>query len=69
MSLTETAYPFRRPILNVPFNHLRELSRFIQVLAVPPQPGKTTMAIQSMKYSGLPVHYGTADVPGLKDSC
>ena len=67
MSDTETAYPFRRPILNVLLNRLREPSRFIQVLTGPRQAGKTTMATQAMKYSGLPAHYATADVPGLRD--
>ena len=68
MSHTETTYPYRRPILNVLLNRLQEPSRFIQVLTGPRQAGKTTMATQAMKYSGLPSHYATADVPGLRDS-
>jgi len=58
---------YRRPILNLLLNRLREPRRFIQVLAGPRQTGKTTLARQAAAELQGPTHYASADEPALKD--
>lgn len=52
---------FKRPILTIILQRLREPRRFIQVLAGPRQVGKTTLAQQAMTELSLPSHYASAD--------
>lgn len=56
-----------RPIMDTIQKRLEEPRRFIQVLAGPRQVGKTTLANQAAKASGLAFHYATADDPGFND--
>jgi len=47
-------------------HRLSEPRRFIQVIAGPRQVGKTTLARDAAKDSGLPTHYASADEPTLR---
>jgi len=58
----------RQTIFDKLLKRLNEKRRFIQVLAGPRQVGKTTVARQVMKATGIPVHYASADEPTLRDS-
>jgi len=59
--------PFKRPLFSGLLKRVQEKRRFIQVLAGPRQVGKTTLARQVMKESGLPSQYVSADEPTLQD--
>ncbi len=61
------APPYARPLLAVVLKRVREPRRFLQVLAGPRQTGKTTLALQVIRSSGLAAHYSSADDPGLRD--
>jgi len=58
---------YKRSVLHVILRRLKEKRKFIQILAGPRQTGKTTLARQVMENIHMPVHYGTADDPAIKD--
>jgi predicted AAA+ superfamily ATPase len=58
---------FRRPAFQTVLARVREPRRFIQVLAGARQTGKTTLARQIVRASGVPSHYASADDPTLRD--
>ncbi len=58
---------FRRPAFHTVLARVRAPRRFIQVLAGPRQTGKTTIARQILRASGLPAHYASADEPTLQE--
>src|SRR3989338_2265903 len=47
---------------------IQDKRRFIQALAGPRQTGKTTLAHQAAKSTGIPHHYASADIPGIPDA-
>jgi predicted AAA+ superfamily ATPase len=57
---------FIRLIYNKLFSRLHEPRQFIQALLGPRQVGKTTLARQIISNLNWPVHYVSADEPGLK---
>lgn len=57
---------FARDMVAATARRLAEPRRFLQVLAGPRQVGKTTVARQVMERYGGPVHYASADAPGLE---
>lgn len=58
--------PYSRPQTQELVHRLREPRRFIQVVAGSRQVGKTTLAEQAAKQSGLPTRYASADEPTLR---
>lgn len=58
---------FKREAAAVLATRLGEDRRFIQVVAGPRQVGKTTMVRQVIVELAAPVHYASADDPGLRD--
>lgn len=62
-----TGPAYRRLVFDVVEGRLREPRRFMQVLWGPRQAGKTTLARQATEAAKLPVRFGSADDPGLRD--
>ena len=58
--------PYSRPQTQELVQRLRESRRFIQVVAGSRQVGKTTLAEQAARQSGLPTRYASADEPTLR---
>ena len=58
--------PYSRPQTQELVQRLREPRRFIQVVAGSRQVGKTTLAEQAARQSGLPTRYASADEPTLR---
>ena len=58
--------PYSRPQTQELVQRLREPRRFIQVAAGSRQVGKTTLAEQAARQSGLPTRYASADEPSLR---
>lgn len=58
--------PYFRPQTQELVHRLREPRRFIQVVAGARQVGKTTLAEQAARQSGLPTRYASADEPTLR---
>ena len=58
--------PYSRPQTRELVQRLREPRRFIQVIAGSRQVGKTTLAEQAARQSGLPTRYASADEPTLR---
>ena len=58
--------PYSRPQTQELVHRLREPWRFIQVVAGSRQVGKTTLADQAARQSGLPTRYASADEPTLR---
>ena len=58
--------PYSRPQTQELVQRLREPRRFIQVVAGSRQVGKTTLAEQAARQSGLPTRYASADEPSLR---
>jgi hypothetical protein len=58
---------FKRDAFYTLFRRIQEPRRFIQALAGPRQVGKTTTAHQIREAVDIPVHFGTADEPTLRD--
>ena len=58
--------PYSRPQTQELIQRLRESRRFIQVVAGSRQVGKTTLAEQAARQSGLPTRYASADEPTLR---
>ena len=58
--------PYFRPQTQELVQRLREPRRFIQVVAGSRQVGKTTLAEQAARQSGLPTRYASADEPSLR---
>ena len=59
---------YARPQAEELSRRLAEPRRFIQALVGARQVGKTTLADQAAKRSGLPTHYASADEPTLRDA-
>ena len=57
---------YSRPQTQELVHRLRESRRFIQVVAGSRQVGKTTLAEQAARQSGLPTRYASADEPSLR---
>ena len=57
---------YSRPQTQELVQQLREPHRFIQVVAGSRQVGKTTLAEQAARQSGLPTRYASADEPSLR---
>ncbi len=57
---------FIRPQASELARRLKELRRFIQVVAGARQVGKTTLALQVAERSKLPCHFASADEPTLR---
>lgn len=60
--------PYWRPQTGELVQRLREPRRFIQVVAGSRQVGKTTLAGQAARRSGLPTRHASADEPTLRDT-
>lgn len=59
---------FAQSILKTIHSRLEEKRRFIQVLFVPRQVGKTTLKRQFMAGTTMPYHYASADEPSLRNT-
>lgn len=59
---------YRRPILRLLLDRLKEPRRFIQALVGPRQVGKTTLVRQALEDSSCAFHYSTADAPVPRDA-
>lgn len=58
---------YRRPLLDIVQNRLKEPRKFIQALIGPRQVGKTTAVRQALEASESVYHYSTADAPTPRD--
>ena len=58
--------PYDRPHLRELVRRLKEPRRFLQIVSGARQVGKTTLAMQAAKWSGLPTHFASADEPTLR---
>ena len=58
---------YKRPIYFELVKRIKEPRQFMQILAGPRQTGKTTLASQAMKTSGIRSHYASADEPAIKE--
>ncbi|MSP53568.1 MAG: AAA family ATPase [Gammaproteobacteria bacterium] len=57
----------RRFLFETLKHRLEEPRKFIQVLIGPRQVGKTTLINQVAKKLNIPIHYASADAPGLEN--
>ena len=58
---------FHRQMYHTLLQRLKEPRRFIQILAGPRQTGKTTIIHQVIAGGKIPIHYASADDPGLQN--